>query len=38
MPIPDFESIILPVLEFHSDGKERDIRDAVAYICDFFSV
>lgn len=38
MPIPDFESVILPVLEFHTDGKEHRNLEINDYICDFFKL
>ena len=28
MPIPDFQTIMLPILEFAADGQEHSIRDA----------
>jgi restriction system protein len=28
MPIPDFQTLMLPVLQFAADGKEHSIRDA----------
>jgi restriction system protein len=29
MPIPDFQTLMLPVLKFYSDGEEKSLRDAV---------
>jgi restriction system protein len=28
VPIPDFQTIMLPILEFAADGQEHSIRDA----------
>jgi hypothetical protein len=32
MPIPDFQSMMRPLLQFASDGAEKQFRDAVDYI------
>jgi restriction system protein len=29
MAIPDFQTLMLPVLEFHHDGREHSIREVV---------
>ena len=39
MTIPDFQSIMLPLLELASDGKERslaDSREAIAGVFDLY--
>lgn len=38
MPIPDFQSIMRPLLEAHTDGKERVNRDLVAQLADHFGL
>jgi restriction endonuclease Mrr len=32
VPIPDYQSLMRPLLEFAADGSEKNIRDAVAYL------
>jgi restriction endonuclease Mrr len=32
MPIPDFQSMMRPLLQFASDGAEKQFRDPVDYI------
>jgi len=36
MAIPDYESIMLPLLEFASDGKEHSLREALDFLADQF--
>lgn len=36
MAIPDFQTIMLPLLIFASDGKEHRFREAVAYLAEHF--
>ncbi len=38
MPIPKFQSIILPLLKFASDGKEHSIREAIDHLADVFGL
>jgi len=38
MAIPDFEEIMLPLLEFLSDGKEHSLKEAVNHISDIFKL
>jgi len=38
MPIPDFQSIMLPLLKFAEDEKEHSIREAINYISRFFQL
>ncbi len=38
MAIPDFQSIMLPVLEFTGDGKEHSIRDAIDHVGEKFGL
>jgi len=38
MPIPDFQSLMRPLLEAHADGKERLNRDLVAQLADQFGL
>ncbi len=38
MPIPDYETIMLPVLEFLNDGKERTKKEIVDYIANYFKL
>lgn len=38
MAIPDFQSIMRPLLEAHSDGKEHRNRDLVALLADHFDL
>ncbi|MBL7203531.1 MAG: restriction endonuclease [Desulfobacteraceae bacterium] len=32
MPIPDYQSIMLPLLKFIRDGKERSLRETIEYL------
>src|SRR5687767_12582894 len=36
MPIPDFQSLMLPVLKYAGSQSEHPLRDAVAYLADQF--
>ncbi|WP_254445252.1 MULTISPECIES: restriction endonuclease [unclassified Anabaena] len=36
--IPDFQSIMLPLLQYASDGKEHSLRDAVTFLADIFNL
>ncbi len=38
MAIPDYQSIMLPLLEFSRDGRERTIREAIEYITELFKL
>lgn len=38
MPIPNFQSIMLPLLKYTSDQKEHNMRDAETYIVNYFKV
>lgn len=38
MPIPDFQSIMLPVLTFAGDGKEHSLREAIEYLAQQFAL
>jgi len=38
MPIPDYQSIMLPILKLASDQKEHYFRDAIKYISDLFDL
>ncbi|MEA3276581.1 MAG: winged helix-turn-helix domain-containing protein [Pseudomonadota bacterium] len=38
MRIPDFQSIMRPLLEAHSDGKEHVNRDLVAQLAGHFNL
>jgi len=38
VPIPDFQSIMLPLLEVLTDGQERAMRDVTAALADRFSL
>ncbi|MFH1389677.1 MAG: winged helix-turn-helix domain-containing protein, partial [Candidatus Margulisiibacteriota bacterium] len=38
MKIPDYQSIMLPLLKYASDNKEHGIREAIEYIADYFSL
>jgi restriction system protein len=38
MPIPDFQTLMLPVLKFASDNDEHSLREAVEYLKDQFSL
>ena len=32
MPIPDFQKIMLPLLEFAADGKDHTLREAIDHL------
>lgn len=36
--IPDYQTLMLPVLEYASDGKEHHIRDAIEFLANKFSL
>jgi len=38
MPIPDYQSIMLPLLKFAGDKKEHSIREAIEYIANSFDL
>lgn len=38
MPIPDYESIMLPLLKLSADGKERTNREGIEHLAHFFSL
>ncbi|MBP8994870.1 MAG: hypothetical protein KBG30_13825 [Bacteroidales bacterium] len=38
MPIPDYQSIMLPLLKFAGDKKEHSIREAIEYIANIFNL
>ena len=38
MPIPDFQSIMLPLLKFARDKKEHSIREAIDHITRLFQL
>ncbi|MEO0075851.1 MAG: winged helix-turn-helix domain-containing protein, partial [candidate division WOR-3 bacterium] len=38
MNIPDFQSIMLPLLKFTSDKKEHSIREAIEYLANQFKL
>lgn len=38
MPIPDFQSLMRPLLEAHADGNEHRNRDLVAQLADHFEL
>jgi len=38
MSIPDFQSIMLPLMQLASDGKEHSFRDSVEYLAKFFNL
>jgi restriction system protein len=38
MPIPDFQSIMLPFLTELQDGKERAVRELTAVLADQFKL
>ena len=38
MPVPDFQSIMLPLLRFAGDGKEHELRDAIDFIAEHFKL
>jgi restriction system protein len=38
MPIPDYQSVMLPLLNVAADGKEHHIRDAINTLADQFTL
>ncbi|MCX7834234.1 MAG: restriction endonuclease [Ignavibacteria bacterium] len=38
MPIPDFQSIMLPLLKFASDRKEHSNRESIDYLANYFEL
>jgi len=38
MPIPDYQSIMLPLLKFAGDKKEHSIREAIEHIANIFNI
>lgn len=38
MTIPDFQTIMLPLLQFAADGREHALRDAHIYLADYFDL
>lgn len=38
MPIPDYQSCMLPLLRFAQDGQEHQLRDAIPVLADEFSL
>jgi restriction system protein len=38
MPVPDFQTIMLPLLRFTKDRREHSTRDAIEALADFFSL
>jgi restriction system protein len=38
MTIPDFQAIMLPLLQYASDGKEHSLREAITYLADVFNL
>ncbi len=38
MPIPDYQSVMLPLLKIAADGKEHHIRDAINFIAEQFQL
>ena len=38
MAIPDYQSIMFPLLKFTSDGKEHSLREAIEYLSDKFKL
>ncbi len=38
MPIPDYQSIMLPLLKFISDGKEHSLRESIESLADEFGL
>lgn len=38
MPIPDYQSVMLPLLHFASDGQEHSLRDAIEQLADHFNL
>lgn len=38
MPIPDYQTVMLPLLEIAADGKEHHIRQAMQNLADYFNL
>jgi restriction system protein len=38
MPIPDFQTIMLPLLQFAADGKEHTRKEAIDYLAAYFKL
>jgi restriction system protein len=38
IPIPDYQSIMLPLLKFAGDKKEHSIREAIEHIANIFNL
>jgi restriction system protein len=38
MPIPDFQTVMLPLLQFSADGEEHSKRSALEALADAFSL
>lgn len=38
MAIPDFQTIMLPLVQFASDGKEHSLREAIDYLANYFQL
>lgn len=38
MPVPDFQSMMLPLLRFAGDGKEHKLRDGINFIAEHFKL
>jgi restriction system protein len=38
MPIPDYQSLMLPLLTIAKDGREHSVRDAMAAVAHEFGV
>jgi len=38
MPIPDYQSIMLPLLKFAGDKKEHSIREAIEHMANIFNI
>src|SRR5271170_354122 len=38
MPVPDFQSMMLPFLQFATDGKEHDFSQVVDFIANHFEL
>ena len=38
MPIPDFQTIMLPLLKFADDRREHSLREAIEFLADEFNL
>jgi restriction system protein len=36
MPIPDYQTVMLPLLRFVSDGKDHSLRETIDFLADHF--